>query len=219
MEINKITKIHYIGTFSNENKNIIQTGDIATFTSHFRALLGNGILDFSTNYQKIYYNKDRDYIYNIKILNNVAYCIIFTGLARISDNCMKDLINHQHSICTSCNSKELFLLEKDFKILLDHHNTPENDEMYEIKEKIKDVSDTMRDTIDSALKRGQTIEDIEVKVDLLEDKVHNFNNKTKRVKNKMCMSNVKATIMIIMLIIGILAILFLLAYGIYYVIV
>lgn len=225
METNEVTKIHYIGAYFNENQNFIQTGDIMTFSSHFRELLtqasfsksetSNSNLDLSVNYQKIYTNKDRNCTYNIRILDNVVYCIVFTGLIRISDNCMNELIGHQSSIISAHSSKELFVLERDFKILFDFYNTPENDKMYEVKEKIRDVTDTMRDAVNNALKRGQAIEDIEVTVNLLEDKVNNFNNETKQVKNKMCLANIKATIMIIVIIICILIIFALFGYGIY----
>mgnify|MGYP003797827845 CR=1 FL=1 len=219
MEINDITKIHYIGAFFNDNQNIVQIGDVMTFSSHFKALLNGNTLDFAINYQKIYSNKDRNCTYNVKILDNVAYCIIFTGLTRISDNCMNELIGHQNDIISAQTTRELFLLEKDFKILLDFYNTPENDKMYEVKEKIRDVTDTMRDAVNNALRRGQTIEEIEVKVDTLENKVNDFNNETKQVKNKMCLSNVKATVMILMVILCIFIILALLGYGAYKIII
>jgi hypothetical protein len=81
-----------------------------------------------------------------------------------------------------------------------------NDRFVEIKLNIDTIKSTMNDNLDKIIERKENIDQLEKKTELLSHNATIFEKSAKRMKQKICLQNIKTNIIIFFFILGILAI-------------
>lgn len=215
MDNNEQCTIHYIAAYYTNNQTLIEAGDCATYKTHFIYILENNI-DINVNLHRIItHSNNQNLRYDIETKDGVFYCVIFSGLLRIAGNCRQNLMDHHDTIINAIDAKTSHMLYNEFTRILNYHNTPSNDSLYQVKQKITSVQNVIRENVEIAIQRGEQIDNINSKSALLETKVDLFNSTTAKVKHKICMDNVRVTLMLVLTIVCFIVALALLGYGIY----
>jgi len=118
-------------------------------------------------------------IHFIKTENITVFCIAMNDTPkRVCWSCLEDIVNNY----TKSSNKVSTMLRNTMM----KWNDPESDKISLIKSKVDDIKNVMVKNIDDILKRGETLEDLQVKTEEMASVAHNFNVITRKVKNKMC---------------------------------
>ena len=92
--------------------------------------------------------------------------------------------------------------------LMESANDPRNktyrstdSKIYEINEEIESTKNTVLESIEKVLDRGEKIELLVHKSDQLDDQARKFNRHSKKLKNRMLWKNIKMTLILVLVVI------------------
>jgi len=86
------------------------------------------------------------------------------------------------------------------------YNYASHDKIQKITQQVEDVKGTMINNIDLVLNRGEKLENLQQKASDLAVESNTFRRKSKSLKDKLCIQNMKLTLVIIFIILAIIAI-------------
>jgi hypothetical protein len=205
--------IHYVAAYNATYNSLIEAGNAGIYKQQFWDLLSNNF-EFNVNHSKyVGINSNRGHI---TVLDKVVYCVYFSGdKFRIIEGCTKDLLAFHNEILKPINENLLWTLTREFEVVLNRHNDPNNDNITQVKMKVNEVTDMISEAISTAASRGENLELLKNKADTLEHKMNMFDKTAKDVKKKMCMENVRMFATMVLFVACLIVLLALLIYGVY----